>query len=249
MDDKAKHKRVSNQSADPSLPIGPNVKAGHERILGKPGTPESAQEKDDNIELTRELIKVEKGQLRINAFLAVITAVAVCVAIFSATKSINLTRATSHLDQRAWVAATGVTGTTEVDKPVVTTVAIKNSGRTFAKEVCIDALRRALPKDSEPDLNYAPSATNKSVGLMAPDTEYSSVGIGDTDVREEDFEPVRRTGEKRIFVSGIITYVDVFHCKHWTKFCWVVNPKHPDPAHWTYDAYKVGNDADSNECP
>jgi hypothetical protein len=248
MDDKANHKHVSNQSTDPSLPIGPDVKAGSERILGKPSTPESAQEKDDNIELTRELIKVEKGQLRINAFLAVITAVAVCVAIFSATKSINLTRATSHLDQRAWVATTGITEAHEVGKRVITTVAVKNSGRTFAKEVCIDAHRRALPRGSEPDLNYAPSAAVKSVGLMAPDTEYASIGIGDSDVREEDFEPIR-TGEKRLFVFGTITYVDVFHCRHWTKFCLVLNPQNPDRAHWTYEAYKTGNDADSNECP
>jgi len=157
VENEGQHNPVPNEGAEPPSPIRPNVKAGNERILGKPSTPESAQEKDDNIELTRELIRVEKGQLRINAFLAVITAVAVCVAIFSAIKSIQLTRQTSHLDQRAWVATTGVTETHEVGKPVVSTVMIKNSGRTFAKKVCIDGHRRARLKGTEPDLDNTPS--------------------------------------------------------------------------------------------
>lgn len=248
MDNKAKHERVSNQTADPSLPIGQNVKSGNKRILGKLSTPESAEKKDDDIELTRELVRIEKGQLRINAFLAVVTAVAVCVAIFSAARSINLTKQTSHLEQRAWIASTGVTETKEVGQPGITTVAIKNTGRTFAKDVRIDAHRRATPRGTEPDLDMSPSSQPRSVGIMAPDTEYGSVGIGKGEIHEEDFERVK-DGSVRVFVFGKITYEDVFKCPHWTKFCWVLDPSNPDRAKWTWNAYTVGNDADTNECP
>jgi hypothetical protein len=166
----------------------------------------------------------------------------------AAEDGIRKAEASSHLDQRAWVSTTGVGETHDVGQPVVTTVITKNSGRTFAKEVIVESHRRGLPRGVEPDLSLKSDTKDGSRGLMAPDTEYPSETVGVGLVGENDLQLVKK-GDIRVFVFGTITYSDVFGCEHWTKFCWVLNPSHPDRAHWAYSAYKIGNDADSKECP
>lgn len=53
----------------------------------------------------------------------------------AAEDSVMLTRETAHLDQQAWVAVTAISGTPKPDELTNINVLIRNSGKTFAKNV------------------------------------------------------------------------------------------------------------------
>jgi hypothetical protein len=228
MNDQSAHNPVTNQGIEPPSPARPNVESRNERIPSEPCTTESAQKQDENIELTRELIRIERGQLRTNALLAIITLVAVLVAIFSAVKSINLTRETSHLDQRAWVAPDVISGKPEEGKPYEITVLVKNTGKTFAREFYMQAgFKRQGVADTPPDFDamlakmreeFAGQLTG-ATSLIAPDgTSTSTIKVSDGNnlTKENMLELTAPT--TMMFVFGKITYKDIFNCEHWTRF-------------------------------
>ena len=53
----------------------------------------------------------------------------------AAEDSVTLVRENAHLDQRAWVVVSDVSGVPEVGKPFIVTINISNLGKTFAKNL------------------------------------------------------------------------------------------------------------------
>ena len=184
------------------------------------------QQKNENIKLTRELIRVEKGQLRINAFLALITAIAVLVAIFSTIKSINLTRETSRLDQRAWVAVTLIEGSPVVGEPFSAKVVVKNTGKTFAKHLtrCCRTIILAQKTLTIPIWHgfLIPWISKDGKKASSPRMSITSVVTLTSwlakRLRNRMWAQINN-GDIVIVVFGKIVYRDVFDCEHWTTFC------------------------------
>jgi hypothetical protein len=160
----------------------------------------------------------------------------------SAEAGLKLARDHAHLDQRAWVATTGIHGKPEPDRPYILIIGVKNSGKTFAKKVTIRCHMRAVPKGKEPNFNEIPTMEPQSVALLPPNGEYASVS-GDTKLSPELIDKIK-AGDVVVFAFGEITYIDIFKCLHWTKFCSIL-----DPVNWSYTVYKTHNDADENTCP
>jgi hypothetical protein len=200
--------------------------------------------------------RYETLQIILTAFILFAAIVAACIygcqlsemqkATLAATKaanaaqeSITLTRQMGHLDQRAWVATTSATGKPEEGKTMPIAVTMRNTGKTFAKNVAIAGCVRHVAKDAEPDFDREiASVVPKSVGVMPPNGDYFSEGPTTTVVTKEHFENIKE-GRLTIFVFGKITYDDIFKCPHWTLFCYRMNP-----VNWVWEIYKSHNDTD-----
>jgi len=156
----------------------------------------------------------------------------------------------SRLDQRAWVADVGMTGKAEVDKPYMVKITVKNTGKTFAKNLTsIVASESKQIADPDPDFNAVigkgTSSTN-SVALVPPNGGFDQLfdipqdGHRMTDTDIEGF----KNPTVVVLIFGKIGYQDIFRCEHWTTFCYRAYPTKGQ-----YDAYNAYNDADDNYCP
>jgi hypothetical protein len=165
----------------------------------------------------------------------------------AATQAIQLAKESSHLDQRAWVAHMEIQGTIEYGKEFEAVVRIKNTGKTFAKNLTFTIAHEALAQGQTPDFTEdieSVSDQHKSVILLAPGGE-TGLPIENKAHRSLTREELNAftDGTATIFVHGKIVYDDVFNCRHWTKFCFYLLPN------LKFRTYNKHNDADNNECP
>lgn len=151
-----------------------------------------------------------------------------------------------HLDQRAWVAATNITGVPEVDKPFVVRITGKNAGKTFAKQFrMIVAVESGPPRviKFDAERHHAP----ESISLLSPNGEYTS----ETIVTGEHSHPHHdnpdqiamdniRNGSVQIVAFGRMDYVDIFNVQHWSTFCFRLDRGEK------WQSCKEHNDADNN---
>ncbi len=165
----------------------------------------------------------------------------------AAAYAIKLARDSSHLDQRAWVAGSHISGKPELDKPFVITVTIKNTGKTFDKHlVGLVATKGKQLSDPDPDFEglLVGGKGVISVGLVPPNGELiqqASIN-GGKKMTQADLDALSNP-VLVILLFGKLTYFDIFGCEHWTTYCWRVR------ADGFFDTYTDYNDADENCLP
>jgi hypothetical protein len=166
----------------------------------------------------------------------------------AAEASITFAEENAHLDQRAWVAFINVSGTPVVDSSLSVAVKVKNSGKTFAKNLRMYVYFQETKEGGKPDFSEdETSHSGGSVFLLAPNGEYESKtdvfsGITETGKVTQGQIDDWKTGKKNFFVCAKLTYDDIFGCSHWTTLCNYLSRD------LQYRAYREHNDADDNRC-
>jgi hypothetical protein len=167
----------------------------------------------------------------------------------AAKQSVTLARQNARVDQRAWVAVAGIAGIPTTGQILKISVGVRNTGKTFAKNVTMHQVAETIPKGQEPNFDWEENEA------MFPDL-VSKFIIAPTDVYVIDnyLRPYRKlepseiesinSGDTLIFVHGKITYDDVFGCNHWTTYCYFFNR-----ANNGYSPYEKHNTPDDNLCP
>lgn len=156
----------------------------------------------------------------------------------------------THLDQRAWVAAAVTSSGFEVGKEFVATITVRNTGKTFAKDVRVFCRSDAIARgETQPDFakydDTGVARPENTSALLAPGMELIFT-LGDKDGARKltaEHLALLKSGEHIVWVHGKITYKDVFKCDHWTTFCVKLNPSTLQFA--SCEAY---DDADDNRC-
>jgi len=153
-----------------------------------------------------------------------------------------------RLDQRAWVAEDTISGFPEVDKPFGIQVVIKNTGKTFAKHITDVGIADPVPLGSP--ANFWKESKVKRTGtiLIPPNgtkiiTLYPVRGSATAKLSQSGLDEFK---SKTLYVFGRIDYADIFGCRHWTTFCYFLDPRENLQL---YSACKEHNDADDNRCP
>jgi hypothetical protein len=151
-----------------------------------------------------------------------------------------------HIDQRAWVSAQSPQESKipEADSKYATSIPIKNTGKSFAREVSIHGELGFTRSDSEPDFKSYPSDKLEVIRglLLAPNGEYNLNLVTNQPLQPEQVA-LFKSGEWKYICYGFVSYYDIFDCVHWTIFCFVLRP---EDGKWTY--YKTHNQADNGEC-
>jgi hypothetical protein len=159
--------------------------------------------------------------------------------------SVELARKSMQVDQRAWIVTTmpPFIGW-RIGEPMATTVHIRNTGKTPARnlEGCIVSV--ALR--NEDSLNFPCTGANNNAivrvwtGMVAPnDPQDQSIPIVSPDTtgplsqrsaftQELNDELIAR--QLNIFVFGRFTYDDIFHVQHWLTFCRFIPSGPSDPS-------------------
>ncbi|HYR21313.1 MAG TPA: hypothetical protein VEP30_00135 [Chthoniobacterales bacterium] len=157
----------------------------------------------------------------------------------------------ARLDQRAWVTTWDVSGVPVVGTPLKVAVRFKNSGKTPAYNASVHFFLEVAPKDTTPNFeaeeNEAMFEGNPDRILISPNGERTSIVLfrayDPEALSDTDFNGIKH-GDIVAFVHGRIDYDDVFHCSHWTTFCYVFDPQ---TAVW--HGCEHHNEADENKCP
>jgi hypothetical protein len=172
----------------------------------------------------------------------------------SAKDSITFAKESAHLDQRAWVGILDIKFVCEVDKPLTTTVTVRNTGKTFARELQVMRYIEVLPSVMEPLFsednvsNWKALMANAgqsigSVALLSPNGDF----IGDVTqlipekISQTDLDDIK-AGKLIVWSHGKIIYRDIFDCHHWTTYC-IRSTKD-----LTFRSCDKHNDADNDRC-
>lgn len=140
-------------------------------------------------------------------------------------KSLDATIEQAHLDQRAWIAATEISGTPEVGKTWIVTAIFQNTGKTIGRNVRITYAFREVPKDKQPDFRYAgESQIPTGHGILSPASfAVSRIKIASGIPLPQSAVEGFKAGDPRLFVYGDISYEDIFGKAHTTTYCSVYN--------------------------
>lgn len=157
-----------------------------------------------------------------------------------------------HLDQRAWVAAVGISPPPTAGQPFDVAVRVRNTGKTFAKNFGTVFTVEPLKRNEAPDFSRE-LIEPKSITVLAPNGDYLSTshtpittpaGIIQTLTVErlQDLKNQLTAGDLQILAHGRISYRDIFGCRHWTTFCFNLTPD------WEYVSCSTHNDTDETSC-
>jgi hypothetical protein len=161
--------------------------------------------------------------------------------------SVTLARENVHLDQRAWLAAFDIVGTPQVNKPYIVTVWMRNTGKTWATNVQTAIGAQIIDKAQQPNFNDIKEIKPPDIssGIVAPNMPFNmtyQASKEGTVVTEDDLA-LFNSRAVIIYIYGRIIYKDIFHCGHWTNFCFFYN------GGTNYAACNQFNDAGDDKCP
>jgi hypothetical protein len=133
------------------------------------------------------------------------------------------------LDERAWVGLDSITiPGFAANKPFFINVTFKNSGKTFAKKVGIEARLDPITKNSSGSSLSGQEISAK--GLMPPNGNVfvsldptAPTGSPPGVVKQEGYDAVEH-GVVVLRIQGKVTYWDIFHINHWLTFCYNMQP-------------------------
>lgn len=189
----------------------------------------------------------------------------------NAKHGLEATQQAMRLDQRAWVATERISTTPKLDisKEFDVEVALKNTGKTPAKNVVMIARWDATPEGIKP--NYATEEGDKnrvkgvfiSRALIAPNAEYfrkiepfqpildsfdtsESLSVEAKEIGKKSYLKMFTDGAVVLYIHGRIDYEDIFHCRHWTTFCSQLVLDHEKA---TTNVCEEHNDTDDQACP
>jgi len=145
------------------------------------------------------------------------------ITVSTATNQNKLTEKAIHLDQRAWIAKTNVTGTPEIGKPFIINICFKNVGKTPAKYVQIRQRQVPVPSNAIPDFTLENSLKPMSYDVITPQQEFCSASdardIRNVVINDDGMNDIR-SGRIRIYAHGIIMYKDIFDQRQWMTYCY-----------------------------
>jgi hypothetical protein len=131
--------------------------------------------------------------------------------------SLKVTTNNFREDQRAWLAVVDVQGSKpEAGQPFTNKVEVRDTGRTPAKNVAVDGIFIAYPKQMPLDFNLG--LTEHKLGVLSPGGDrsiLSRLGASDklTQAEIDQFKVMD------IYAYGIIRYDDIFGGHHWITYC------------------------------
>jgi hypothetical protein len=135
----------------------------------------------------------------------------------------NAARNAMQLEERAWVAETGVSiDYPQVGKMLIGTVTWTNSGKTFAKRVKCNIYFSFTPEQFATEKSLLLASVNsknkpRSIAVLGPGLPYPS--SYDLAVPTTDLAVRRITTDWNTYVWGDLSYLDVFGRRHRTSFC------------------------------
>jgi hypothetical protein len=190
---------------------------------------------------------LEKVTLITNCVLAAV-AIVTFIVIYCQFKEM---KNSARLDQRAWVGVVGINGTPKLNEPFIVTVEGKNTGKTFAKKLRGHIYFQSINANEKPDFSQDDSrraSDTQSVSLVAPNGDYQ---LQTNVFAQPEMQTVTqgrlddwKSGKKIFLAAGKIFYEDIFHCEHWTTFCFYLRRDLQG-----YFNHEQHNDADENQCP
>ena len=151
----------------------------------------------------------------------------------------NLTRKTSEREDRAWVAVHPV-GPLHIaaNEPLEITFTLMNTGKSPARHIVTDVWVQVVPIKDSPDLSENGIRLIADTGdlfqndVNIPDNDPYSVIHGSrqksTSPRTHDTDPWPMSeaeyaafmdGKVYVVGSARVEYDDIFHVRHWTRFC------------------------------
>jgi hypothetical protein len=163
--------------------------------------------------------------------------------------SVKQAREASQLEQRAWVATSGIaTGAPQEGVKFVVKIPVKNTGKTFARKVAMNANFQFVPAGRAPEFASDDSETLISNLLLSPDGTYELTLFTKEPWSEKEMVRIKPAPGDEIashflVIHGYITYYDIFGCDHWTVFCFKLVPEG-----WTWQICGQHNDADNGRC-
>lgn len=141
-----------------------------------------------------------------------------------------------HLDQRAWIGVNQISGIKYADsgkqvyikegQQFIPEISFTNSGKTPAINVKTAIRMGWLKAGVQPDfpLTDAESVLNSTTYVVNPNVvSYFSPALFDKLPTKSDIDKLT-SGQDYICVIGMITYEDIFHRSHFTKFCMKLDP-------------------------
>jgi len=156
-----------------------------------------------------------------------------------------------HVDQRAWVAESDITGKPAKGELYKVTVVFKNTGKTPAKQrPGVSASCFRMKEISDPDPDFEKEVVTEAAGNI-----FTKALIPPNGAFQQELNPIR--GQKLtdddisrlsdptlvMLVFGKVVYSDIFGCEHWSTYCYRAYPD------GTFVAYGPYNDSDENHCP
>jgi hypothetical protein len=122
-------------------------------------------------------------------------------------------------------------------------IPIKNTGKTFARKMGLDATVFIIGADGRPNFTTRDPRSDPPVKdlLLSPNGEYAFAFHTKGPISHEEIERIKSGGNA--ILHGYITYYDIFDCVHWTIFCFWL-----DPEDWKWKVYQEHNDADNDRC-
>lgn len=137
----------------------------------------------------------------------------------AAQDSVKQGRESARLDQRAWVAVSGIVGVPEVGEDLSIPITYTNTGRTFATNVRLYSMIQirgiADPIPTDPLDNRKAS----SVSLMPPNFPHTTGKAAEKHIISQQEIDALKSKEAILYIRTKATYTDVFGCGHWTMTC------------------------------
>lgn len=166
----------------------------------------------------------------------------------AAEAGVEQAREASYIDQRPWVTIKHVilSKAPGVYEPAIVKFTVENGGPTPALDVRGAASVYIGQGPSEYDSS---TVTKKAVAtVLGPNGDMSEVQIQMTDPAksQDDIEQVKWK-KKALYVAGVIVYCDVFHQKHVTKFCSLLDGPTIANEGAHFHVCEIGNRVDDEE--
>jgi hypothetical protein len=151
----------------------------------------------------------------------------------SAKKAVELAQQNFTLEHRAWIGPDRVVAEAIIlGHRYTPEVMLKNSGQTYAKHVRVACNWNQFEKTVDDEYTFDFEDIDKALlnprggdALLPPNAEYRVIiKAFDGGMVEHDIIGPIASEQVRLFVYGKVSYIDIFDCAHWTKFCFRLQP-------------------------
>jgi hypothetical protein len=141
----------------------------------------------------------------------------------NANTGIKATQDAMRLEQRAWVAVSGITGTPTLGQQFIVQITAANSGRTFAKRFRMVSTVEVARAGTKLSFENDPEASYNSLSILPPNGTYIAknkvTGEGSLPAlpnpTQDDMDKIK-AGNVEI---SAFDYTDIFKAPHWTIYC------------------------------
>jgi hypothetical protein len=134
----------------------------------------------------------------------------------------------ARIDQRAWLSVSVKPFDLIDGRQITVPVQIDNTGKTPA--IAFDGYFKVtvMPRGHTPPLEYGIRSYHYFGGILSPNGSFSAPFITARDIASPNGPPIvlapalhdaLNRGEAFVIIFAQVTYRDVFHIRHWTRYC------------------------------